>query len=63
MSLKTEMVTGYQTKECIAHRDTKNYLGVLLDDNNRQPVCRFWFNSGNKYLGLFDAEKTKLNFR
>lgn len=46
-------------KERIAHRDTKNYLGVLLDDNNRQPICRFWFNSGNKYLGLFDADKNE----
>ena len=43
----------------IAHRDTKSYMGVLLDDNNRKPVCRLRFNSSQKYLGLFDAEKNE----
>lgn len=41
----------------IAIRDTKSYCGVLFDDNNRKPLCRFHFNSSQKYLGLFDAEK------
>lgn len=41
----------------IAHRDTKSYFGVLLDDNNRKPICRLHFNRKQKYLGLFDAEK------
>jgi len=43
----------------IAYRDTKSYLGVLFDDNNRQPICRFWFNSSSKYLGIFDSEKNE----
>jgi len=38
-------------------RDTVNYCNVLLDDNNRKPICRFYFNTSNKYLGVFDAEK------
>lgn len=38
-------------------RDTISYFGVLLDDNNRKPICRLHFNSGNKYLETFDAEK------
>lgn len=39
-------------------RDTVNYCGILLDDNNRRPICRLHFNNLNKkYLGLFDAEK------
>ena len=25
-------------------RDTKSYCGILLDDNNRKPVCRLHFN-------------------
>nr|VFJ96368.1 MAG: hypothetical protein BECKLFY1418B_GA0070995_10845 [Candidatus Kentron sp. LFY] len=33
-------------------RDKKSYCGILLDDNNRKPICRLHFNSGNKYLGL-----------
>lgn len=38
-------------------RDMKSYCGVLLDDNNRKPVCRLWFNGSQKYLGLFDEQK------
>jgi len=38
-------------------RDTQSYCGVLLDDNNRKPICRMYFNSSKKYLGLFDENK------
>jgi hypothetical protein len=41
----------------ITHRDTKSYFGVLLDDNNRKPICRLHFNGANKYIGLFDENK------
>lgn len=41
----------------IAARDTQSYFGVLLDDNNRKPICRFHFNGSNKYLGLLDEQK------
>lgn len=34
-------------------RDTKSYCGVLLDDNNRKPICRLRFNHSQRYLGLF----------
>ena len=43
----------------VFHRDTKTYMGVLLDDNNRKPICRLWFNSNQKYVGVFDAEKNE----
>ncbi len=39
----------------VVHRDTKSYMGILLDDNNRKPVCRLWFNSKQKYLGVLDS--------
>lgn len=39
----------------IAQRDTKTYFGVLLDDNNRRPIARLWFNTSQKYIGLFDG--------
>lgn len=45
--------------ERIAMRDTKSYCGVLLDDNNRKPICRLHFNRDQKYIGLFDAEKNE----
>lgn len=38
-------------------RDSKSYFAVLLDDNNRKPICRLWFNRRQKYVGVFDAEK------
>jgi len=43
----------------IVHRDTQSYFGVLLDDNNRKPLCRLHLNGGTKYIGLFDANKTE----
>lgn len=43
----------------IAHRDTKSYMGILLDDNNRRPLARLWFNTSQKYVGLFDSEKNE----
>lgn len=36
-------------------RDVQSYCGVLLDDNNRKPICRLFFNTGQKYIGLFDT--------
>ena len=36
-------------------RDVRSYCGILLDDNNRQPICRLHFNRSTKYLSLFDG--------
>jgi hypothetical protein len=41
----------------IVARDNKSYFGVLLDDNNRKPIARLWFNRSRKYLGVFDEQK------
>ena len=32
-------------------------MGILLDDNNRKPICRLGFNTKQKYVGVFDAGK------
>jgi hypothetical protein len=40
-------------------RDTRNYCGILLDDTNRKPICRLWFNAPEKYVGLFDKDKVE----
>lgn len=45
--------------ERVFFRDTKGYFNVLLDDNNRKPICRLWFNTKQKYVGIFDSEKTE----
>lgn len=43
-------------------RDTKSYCGILLDDNNRKPICRLRFNFSQKYVGLFDTGKNEERF-
>lgn len=43
----------------VVHRDNKSYFGIILDDNNRKPICRLWFNRGQKYLGVFDEAKNE----
>lgn len=43
----------------IVQRDTQSYFGVLLDDNNRKPLCRLHFNRAQKYLGIFDKDKNE----
>ncbi|MDY7092473.1 MAG: type I restriction endonuclease [Acidobacteriota bacterium] len=41
----------------VVMRDVKSYCGILLDDNNRKPICRLHFNTSQKYLGVFTADK------
>ncbi|MCA9494543.1 MAG: restriction endonuclease, partial [Myxococcales bacterium] len=54
------IVAGLVDTSRVAMRDTKSYCGVLLDDNNRRPICRLRFNAKTqKYLGLFDDEKNE----
>ena len=44
----------------IVMRDVQAYCGILLDDNNRKPICRLRFNRSQKFLGLIiDAENNE----
>ncbi|MCQ1535851.1 restriction endonuclease [Methanosarcina sp. KYL-1] len=43
----------------IVMRDKKNYCGILLDNNNRKPICRLHFNTKQKYLELFLGDDRK----
>lgn len=38
-------------------RDNQSYCGILLDDNNRKPICRFYFTPNRLRIGLFDKDK------
>ena len=40
----------------INYKDWKSYCNVLLDDNSRKPICRFYFDKEQKHIGLFDHE-------
>jgi hypothetical protein len=41
-------------------RDTKSYCGILLDDNNRKPICRLRFNTAQKYIGLPEGDRKEV---
>jgi predicted type IV restriction endonuclease len=41
----------------IAMRDAKSYCAILLDDNNRKPICRLHFNGSQKYVGFLDGPR------
>jgi len=40
----------------VSIRETQRYRGILLDDNNRKPICRLYFNTKQKYIGIIDDE-------
>lgn len=43
----------------IVMRDVRSYCGILLDDNNRKPICRLHFNRTQKYFGIFGVDKNE----
>ena len=54
------VVCGDVTPSRVVQRDAaKSYFAVLLDDNNRKPIARLHFNRVQKYLGVFDADKSE----
>jgi len=41
----------------IFYRDAQSYFTVILDDNNRKPICRLYISEKRKYIGVFDDQK------
>ena len=42
----------------VIYRDALSYCAILLDDNNRKPICRLYFNrKTKKYISTFDRDK------
>ena len=42
----------------VVMRDAQSYCAILLDDNNRKPICRLRFNNTEKKsIGLFTVQK------
>jgi len=41
----------------VTMRDSQSYCAMLIDDNNRKPICRLHFNGSKKYIGLFNEQK------
>lgn len=45
----------------VVYRDAQTYFAILLDDNNRKPICRMYFNSiSKKYISTFDENKKEI---
>lgn len=40
--------------ERVTIRDAKSYCAIFMDDNNRRPIVRLYFNGEQKKLGLFE---------
>jgi hypothetical protein len=52
------ILRGVVSSRRIVMRDAQSYCAILLDDNNRKPVCRLRFNNTEKLaLGLFNVKK------
>ncbi len=52
------IVRGLVSTKRIVMRDAQSYCAILLDDNNRKPICRLRFNNREKLrLGLFNEKK------
>lgn len=52
------IVRGVVSPSRVFMRDAQSYCAILLDDNNRKPICRLRFNNSEKlWLGIFDANK------
>lgn len=49
--------------ERVTMRDAKTYCSIFIDDNNRKPLCRFYFNAKKaKAFSVFTADKEELRF-
>lgn len=52
------ILRGLVSSKRIVMRDAQSYCAILLDDNNRKPICRLRFNNAQKLrLGLFNDKK------
>jgi len=53
-------LSGSIDLERVVMRDLRSCCSILLDNNNRKPICRLYFNdTERKYLGLFDKGRNE----
>jgi len=43
----------------IGAKDTKNYFGILFENNTRKWICRLYFNNQQKYITMQKKDKEK----
>ena len=50
--------------ERVTYRDAQSYFAVFADDNNRRPICRFYFNNKTtKSIGIFNSDKNEIKHK
>lgn len=55
------ILRGQVSSKRIVMRDAQSYCAILLDDNNRKPICRLRFNNTQKLrLGVFDEKREEV---
>jgi len=55
------ILRGLVSPKRIVMRDAQSYCAILLDDNNRKPICRLRFNNTQKLrLGVFNDKKEEV---
>ena len=55
----TAILSEEVSPDRIVIRDAKHLCAVLLDNTNRQPICRLYFNKAQKRIGLLDEQKAE----
>ena len=53
----TAILSEEVAPERVVIRDAKSLCAILLDNTNRQPICRLYFNKGQKRIGLLNEQK------
>lgn len=41
----------------IVMRDAKSYCAILFENNNQKPICRFYFDGKQKFVGIFNNKE------
>lgn len=57
------ILRGVVLPKRIVMRDSQSYCAILLDDNNRKPICRLRFNNEQKLrIGIFNEKREEEQF-
>ncbi len=55
------ILRGLVSPKRLVMRDAQSYCAILLDDNNRKPICRLRFNNSQRLrLGVFNDKKEEV---
>lgn len=56
------ILRGRMEAERIFYRDNATYFSVIIDNNNRKPICRLYFNTAKKQLGIIGDDKKESKY-